>query len=100
MKKLLFATVAPLFILTQSAFAALPPLWQGVKEMEAILQSEQLKEHFVSADQIQEITKTDGNTYFVRGNRASCIVEVIYLSPENLGPAQFTLSFQDAEQPQ
>lgn len=94
MKKLLLIALAPLLIFAESAFATLPPLWQGVKEMEAILKSEQLKEHFTSGDQIQEIIKGENNTYYVRGNNAACIVEVTYLPTERPGPAQFTLNFK------
>lgn len=98
MKKRLFFAATPLLLFAQSAFAALPPLWQGVREIEAILKDHQLKEHFSSADQIQEIVKGEDNTYTIRSNNRECIVHVIYQPMMHPGPAKFTLNFQAAEQ--
>ncbi len=76
--------------------AALPPLWQTVREIKSILSDEQLGNYFSSAEQIQEIRK-EGDEYFVKGTASSCRVEIIYLPAEDgrVGPASFKLIFHN-----
>ncbi len=97
-KKLLLALTLLCATLSQKGFAALAPLWQGVREIEAIFKSEDFKEIFTSADQIQEIRK-EGNSYYIQGTHHACVAEVVYLPSDRPGPAKFQLNFEVAPTP-
>lgn len=72
--------------------SALPPFWQEVAELQALFQSPELKDHFDSADLIQEIQKSP-NGYRIITQRRTVDVEVIF-HPQSLpGPAKFSLQF-------
>ena len=88
LKKCLFATL----FASSTAFAALPPLAQSVRELEAILQSDQTYSLLGGASPIVEIDRVaDG--YIVKTNEQEMQVDVVYLPPENIGPARFKLVF-------
>lgn len=89
MKKLIF-----FFLLPLSLQAVLPPLWQGTKEIKAILSDEQFGTIFDSGEILEEIRK-ESNGYVVIGSKHSAKVEVVYLPNEagRVGPATFKLIF-------
>lgn len=89
MKKLL---VICLCAMSVNASALLSPLWQGVTEMEDILNSQEIGDYFSSGEEIIEISK-DGQVYRLQGTISSCFVEVTYLPQSMPGPAKFSLKF-------
>lgn len=92
MKKLFASAVLLVCFMGQTAHAALPPLWQSVREMEAILSSDQLGAHFVSGELLEDIVKV-GNAYLVRGSQSAVFVEVINVPQEMAGPVKFKLKW-------
>jgi hypothetical protein len=92
MKKFLFIT---LFLATMgsSLFAALPPLTQNVREIEAILHSNELMDKLNQADVI-EMIKHEGNSYIIITEDKRLVVDVVYLSGQKkIGPLEFKLVF-------
>lgn len=89
MKKLLCII---LLTATCPCFCALPPLWQSVREIEAILESEELGKHFEAHAPIIEISKI-GNGYLIRTEKQEVVVEVRYLPGKMMGPTNFELKF-------
>ena len=91
MKK--FLSIFCLCLLFQSPiFAILPPLYQGIKEMTAILQDPQLGQLLHSGEVIMSIQKTDSG-YTVVTNQHQLPIKVNYRQERRIGPQQFTLSF-------
>lgn len=78
----------------QMLFAALPPLAQGIREMESILSSEELHRLLSSAEIIQTITRFDGG-YLVVTDKRFIEVRVEYLESEDglAGPVRYHLEF-------
>ncbi len=89
MKKI-FTTIFLVFAVNASAL--LSPFWQSATEIEAMLKCKELGRFFYSGEEIREISK-DGNFYLIRGDVSSCMVEVVYLPSDMIGPAQFELIF-------
>lgn len=83
------------FCFVQTAFALLPPLYQSIDEMKAILISEELSKHLDSADLILSIQR-NSNGYEITSNLHTLQVDIIYLPAEKPGPAKFDLKFHDA----
>lgn len=95
MKKIVCTVLSALLFYTTSAFAVLPPMWQSVSEIETMLQSPYLKEHFSSHEPIEEIRKEESDTYVLRTRSHSVRVRVHYHPSTRPGPTQFSLSFED-----
>ena len=89
MKKYILGT----FLLLGSPFATalLPPLYQDVKEIEAILESPSLKEY--SGEQIVQISKKEGG-YCLETTHYIFNIAVKTLPSSKIGPAEFELDFQ------
>lgn len=85
--------VLALVCVEHQLFAALPPLYQSKKEIEAILADPQFGERLSSGDRIEEITKTTSG-YLIVTNHRILQVDVHYKGGKHIGPASFTLEFQ------
>ena len=85
-----------LFVFAVKANALLPPLYQSLKEIDAIISNEQLKEELGSAEAVLEIKRVkDG--YLVLTRQYMLKVEVIYIPRKIIGPAKFELRFHEKE---
>jgi hypothetical protein len=94
MKKMIFLFLASVSI-CQTAFAALPPFAQNLREVEAILTNEQLTEQLGYAQPLDEIKKVDGG-YVIITSGKELRVDVIYKPQSMPGPAKFDLKFHAA----
>jgi hypothetical protein len=90
-----------LIVGAQTAFAALPPLVQSAKEIDALLHSEELYSSLSSGEvilQINHLQEEEGSAYEVVTNRSRLLVDCIYKESKNrCGPAMFELHFRKAE---
>lgn len=97
MRKFVAFSVLSLSLLGQSAFAALPPLWQSAAEIRAILNCGELSDYIDAGETIQQIQK-EGDFYQISGTNSDCLVEVVYLPNDICGPAKFELIFHRLSQ--
>ena len=86
----LFLFIAFLFCV--KAEALLPPVWQGVAEVKAILNDPQLSQHLDSGEVLESITKTDTG-WEILTNRSRLRIDVIPQPQKMPGPEQFTLKY-------
>lgn len=82
-----------LLTLSQVGFAALPPLFEGVREIQAILADPQLGTLLSSGEVIEQIVK-NSTGFSIITNKSYLRVNVEYLPQGRPGPAKFSLSFQ------
>lgn len=75
-----------------SLTAALPPLYQGMTEFNAILHDPQFAKSIPSGDVLEEIKKTPTG-YEVTTNHSILQIDIEYLPQQYPGPAQFNLHF-------
>lgn len=75
-----------------SSFAALPPLYQSIKEFKALLDDPKLTKNLSSGEMITEINKVD-NDFEITTNKQKMNVRVVYQSQKQPGPAVFKLEF-------
>lgn len=87
--------VAGLMSIT-SVFAALPPLYQSVKELKAILEDPELANELTSGEVIESIEKNESG-YEVRSNRSHLQIDVHYKPQSMPGPVAFDLQFHKVE---
>jgi len=80
------------FFFTTLSYSALPPLYQGIKEIEAILQAPELKERLSSSEIIEEIIRED-HGYIVLTQKQTLYVKVIPSNKSKIGPKEFDLEF-------
>jgi hypothetical protein len=94
MKKVLLSV----FLLTLfqcHAFAALPPLWQGVQELKVILADKRLGNYLDAGDVITAIKKNEKG-WIIITNKKRVTAEVSYESSSKPGPVQFSVKFKEA----
>jgi hypothetical protein len=72
---------------------ALPPLFQGKREIETILSSKELTQYIPAGDLLEQITKTPTGYMIITNKRVVAII-VNYQPAEQIGPAKFSLQFQ------
>lgn len=85
-----------LFLSFASAEAILPPVWQGVAEVRAILDSSELNQHLNSGDILESIIKNDDG-WTIQTNRNSIHVKVVP-EPQNMpGKEKFHIEFSQSE---
>lgn len=85
-------TVAAFVLVSCNLFAALPPLPQSIREIEAILTDDFLKSPEMTAETIWQIQKTDTG-YILETTNFIIPINMIPLPPKNIGPAQFDMQF-------
>lgn len=78
-----------------STYAALPPLAQSVRELQAILADPHVQEELGSAEAIEEIVRTD-NGYELKTQSRRLPVDVQYKPAKRPGPVPFELQFYPA----
>ncbi|MBS0624907.1 MAG: hypothetical protein JSS32_02515 [Verrucomicrobia bacterium] len=93
MNKIIFTTLLGLTPFA-AAFAALPPLAQSSREIQAILVDPRLQEMLGSAELIQSITRTEEG-YVVITSNYQLRVDVEYKSSQRIGPVSFDLQFYE-----
>ena len=87
-----FIAITAFTLLSCKAFAALPPMPESLREIEAILSHEFLKSPEMTAETIWQIQKTE--TGFILETTHFIIpIEIISLPKENLGPAPLEVQF-------
>lgn len=91
MKNILFLFILCLIPLN-SLNSALPPLYQGMKEIKAIFDEPDLLKHLNSGDMIMEIKKTE-NGYLIVTNKKQVPVDIVYESSNVPGPVRFHIRF-------
>lgn len=83
-------------IMSISAEAALPPVYESVKELRTLLDSPQLTDQLGSGEAIQSITRDDKG-FIVKSTKYTLKVDVIYDPVNHPGPAKFHLKFHNVE---
>jgi hypothetical protein len=76
----------------QSSFAALPPLWEGVKEIKAILENPQLGVSLQSGEEILKIKRIE-NGWLIITNKNRLPIKVVPQPQTIPGPQKFELEF-------
>lgn len=84
--------IAACLFVTSSAFAVLPPAWQGIKELQAILQNRELSQHLDSGDYIEGINRSEQG-WVLTTNHSLIEIEVKPLQQDVPGPERFELKF-------
>lgn len=74
-------------------FSALPPLYEDIAEIKAILEDQRLGQLLESGESIKEIKKSDQG-YIIKTNHHKLYVKVIYKPNKMPGPAQFEIEFK------
>ena len=86
--KYLFACL----LISSTSYAALPPAWQGVKELQTILQDRGLSQYLESGDNIEGITRVEKG-WIITTNHSVIDVEVKPIPQDVPGPEKFELKF-------
>lgn len=73
-------------------FAALPPLFEDIAEIKAILDDQKLGQLLESGESIREIKKVEKG-YVIKTNQHKLLAKVIYKPNNRPGPAQFDIEF-------
>jgi len=89
MKKIFFL----LAIFYSAAHAALPPMAQSIREIEAILSDPQLYQILGSAEMIQRIEQIEHGHYIVLTRNHSLQVTLNFIPLGHPGPAKFSIEF-------
>lgn len=76
--------------------AVLPPLYEGAKEIRAMLKNRELDQKLESGEVITTIQKNEKG-YEIITNKHRVQVDVIYQPNAHPGPARFELQFHEAE---
>lgn len=98
-KKVFLTGTLLLAATTFYAQAALPPLWESVREYKALLNSsKELGEHLKPGDMINDI-KRDESGFVITATHTTIKVDVVYEPIDNAGPAKFHLVFHEADAP-
>lgn len=95
MKRVPILSFAAAILFTLHVQAALPPLYQGIKEIQAILESAELAQKLPSGDVIEEIKRTDTG-FSITTNKRELQVHVTYVKTGKIGPDDFTLRFDES----
>ncbi len=93
MRKIILSTFIFL-ALAQNAFAALPPFYESLAELNALLKDPRLAEKLGSGEPISTIQKNDQG-YLITGNKYQLQVIVTYQKPVNVGPAKFIIDYEN-----
>ena len=89
----MFKTILGVLLLgSQAAFAALPPLSQSGKEIQAIVNSQESYRLLGGADRIEKVSRVEKG-YVIATRHKEVKVDVNYVKTDRIGPAEFTLYF-------
>jgi len=84
--------VAAFLLMSSTSYAVLPPAWQGIKELQTILQDKTLSQHLDSGDYIEGINRTE-NGWAITTNHSLVEIEVKPQPQDMPGPEKFELKF-------
>lgn len=93
MKKICFTAF---LLIASQGFCILSPLNQSIREMNAVLDSFELRK-LNQSEEIQEIIRTDSG-FVVLTNDSVINISITYDSKTLIGPRQFNLHFEDPVQ--
>jgi hypothetical protein len=92
MKRLFFLLI--FLFAFKTSYAALPPLYQSLKEINAILSDKRLSDELGSSQAITGIKRIK-NGYLITTFKYQLKVDVIYVPQKIMGPAKFELKFHE-----
>lgn len=95
MKKIAF-TVLVCCMFFGSLSAALPPLFQDLSELHAVLNDKLLGQRLSSGEPIKSIIHVE-NGYWIITNKSKLLAEIVYEPSTKPGPAKFTVKFNEVE---
>ena len=72
--------------------ALLPPVWQGIAEVKAIINDPRLRDYLNSGEVLEGITRKDTG-WVIHTNQSQVKVEVVPLPQSMPGPEKFDLRF-------
>lgn len=78
---------------TLPLFSILPPAWQDVAELKAILEDRHIDEYLQSGDVILQIAKSDHGWTIVT-NHSKFYADVVPLPQKMIGPEKFEIRFR------
>jgi len=90
MKKICFTAF---LVLASQGFCILSPLNQSIREMNAVLDSFELRK-LNQSEEIQEIVRSDSG-FVVLTNDSVINVSIVYNPSTLIGPRQFSLQFEE-----
>lgn len=96
LKKLSVVAAISFSLITLSANAALPPLYESLNEYKSLLNSQELASKLGSAEGIKDVKRTEKG-FLVTANKYTMKVDLIYDAQEHPGPAKFHFVFHDLE---
>lgn len=79
-----------------AALGALPPFWQSVREIEALLKNRELYTRLHSVAPIKDIQQTDEGYKLTTRDGCFVVAKVKYLPTEMVGAAKFELEIVDS----
>lgn len=89
----IICTLAVLILTIQlTIFASLPPLFEDIAEIQAILSDHRLNQLLESGESILEITKTK-NGFLIKTNDHKLFAKVVYKPINRPGPLKFDIEF-------
>ncbi len=96
---LAMAAGATLLFAASQARAALPPYWQSAREIEAILDDQQVHDAFKYEEPILSISTTGNDAYEIRTPRCVLTVTIVDAPTDTkmVGPRQFNLDIGEAD---
>lgn len=77
-----------------SLSAALPPFYESLVELSAILKDQRLAEKLSSGEPILDIKKNEKG-YLITTNQNQVQVNIVYQKQDMPGPAKFNLEFEE-----
>jgi hypothetical protein len=80
-------------LLTSTAFAALPPLYETLKEFKTLIEDPRLEHSLTSADAIEKIERNEQG-FVITTNKRTLIVKIAYEPAMRPGPAKYKLIFE------
>ena len=92
MYKLAYLVSLFFFLSCSMIFSALPPLFEDIAEIKAILEDNKLGQFLQSGESIQVIRKVEKG-YVIKTNHHKLFAEVIYRPNTKPGPALFEIEF-------
>lgn len=95
----LFCSIASTYAFGQTAkpaLGALSPLDQSLKEIQAIVESQELRQNLKTSESIKDIWRV-GNRYIISTENRQLVVDVVYSQRQGPGPKEFKLNFSPAK---
>lgn len=91
---MLWNKAAFLLLFGNMAFAALPPLAQSSREIQAILESPETYKLLGGVERIDQIVRCEKG-YLVLTKHKELFIDICYLCTGKIGPAEFELKFHE-----